>query len=189
MKIATFKVWWIFLLLFMACSGGENEPVEPVVPETPVVTPPQPEKVDTLKQEPIPKGEGYAWDIARKLGLGWNLGNQMDAHDKGVANETCWGNQPATQQTFNKLAEAGITIQYNRSVLLPAAEGAFTVRVVVFAVCRDDLGFLRSAFADEDALTVLSAVRSKNDLPLGAERTSMFGNLLRAGCEEKDEYQ
>ena len=109
MKIATFKVWWIFLLLFMACSGGENEPVEPVVPETPVVTPPQPEKVDTLKQEPIPKGEGYAWDIARKLGLGWNLGNQMDAHDNGVANETCWGNQPATQQTFNKLAEAGIT--------------------------------------------------------------------------------
>ena len=33
----------------------------------------------------------------------------MDAHDNGVANETCWGNQPATQQTFNKLAEAGIT--------------------------------------------------------------------------------
>ena len=115
MKIATFKVWWIFSFLLMACSGGGNEPVQPVVPETPevpetpVVTPPQPEKVDTLKQEPIPEGDGYAWDIAKKLGLGWNLGNQMDAYIDGVANETCWGNQPATQQTFNKLAQAGIT--------------------------------------------------------------------------------
>lgn len=177
---------WMFLLL-MACSGGKDEPVQPVVPETPAVTPPKQEKVDTLKLEttefkdigvsgktivvkyqasgevkahcgdvwikesssnssqksfliaanggnertaqitftlgkltekvtvtqqggePVKEGEGYAWDIARKLGLGWNLGNQMDAHNNGVADETCWGNGKATQQTFNKLAEAGIT--------------------------------------------------------------------------------
>lgn len=84
MKKATWIVWWIFLLV--ACSGGNEEPVQPVEPETPIkpappVEPPvQPGKVDTLKQEPVPKGEGYAWDIAKKLGLGWNLGNQLDAY-------------------------------------------------------------------------------------------------------------
>lgn len=43
------------------------------------------------------------------LGLGWNLGNQMDAHVRGVANETCWGNRRATQQTFDSLRAYGFT--------------------------------------------------------------------------------
>lgn len=43
------------------------------------------------------------------LGLGWNLGNQMDAHTNGVANETCWGNGKATQQTFTRLKQMGFT--------------------------------------------------------------------------------
>lgn len=69
------------------------------------------EKVTLVQQgcEPVKEGEGFPWEVARKLGLGWNLGNQMDAHNNGVANETCWGNQPATQQTFDNLAKAGIT--------------------------------------------------------------------------------
>jgi len=43
------------------------------------------------------------------LGVGWNLGNQMDAHVNGVADETCWGNKKATQATFNALRKAGFT--------------------------------------------------------------------------------
>ena len=81
---------WIFLVL-MACSGGNEgtlPPSEPVEPE---------------------ESKGYAWNVADKLGLGWNLGNQLDAHNDGIANETCWGNLAVTQQTFNKLKEAGIT--------------------------------------------------------------------------------
>lgn len=31
------------------------------------------------------------WTVAKSLGLGWNLGNQLDAHNSGVANETAWG--------------------------------------------------------------------------------------------------
>src|SRR5690554_150814 len=45
--------------------------------------------------------------VAHTLGMGWNLGNQLDAHANGTANETIWGNQAATQATFDKLAEAG----------------------------------------------------------------------------------
>ncbi len=43
------------------------------------------------------------------LGIGWNLGNQMDAYSNGVANETCWGNGKATQQTFDRLKEMGFS--------------------------------------------------------------------------------
>ena len=50
-----------------------------------------------------------AGDKDFSLGLGWNLGNQMDAHVRGVANETCWGNRPATQQTFDCLRAYGFT--------------------------------------------------------------------------------
>ena len=93
-----------FVLLAVACSGGNEEPVkpvEPIVPEEPVTPPVEP--------EPEEESKGYAWDVARKLGLGWNLGNQLDAHVDGMPDETCWGNGKTTQQTFNKLAEAGIT--------------------------------------------------------------------------------
>lgn len=48
-------------------------------------------------------------EIARSMGMGWNLGNQMDAHNNGIANETCWGNPKATPELFVKLKEAGIS--------------------------------------------------------------------------------
>ena len=41
------------------------------------------------------------------LGLGWNLGNQLDAINGGVSNETCWGNPAATQATFDAVKAAG----------------------------------------------------------------------------------
>lgn len=56
------------------------------------------------------KGENdYAWRVAQWLGLGWNLGNQLDAIMDGKSNETVWGNQPVTQRTFDRLAAAGFT--------------------------------------------------------------------------------
>jgi endoglucanase len=57
---------------------------------------------------PVP-GNNAAWKIARKLGLGWNLGNQMDAHSNGVAGETVWGNPVATRETFQGLKKKGFT--------------------------------------------------------------------------------
>ena len=48
-------------------------------------------------------------EVANSMGLGWNLGNQLDAHNSGYADETCWGNEKATQTTFDKLAELGFT--------------------------------------------------------------------------------
>ena len=58
--------------------------------------------------EPVPEPDGgVAWTIARKLGIGWNLGNHFDAHNNGVSGETLWGNPKATQATFDKVKAAG----------------------------------------------------------------------------------
>ena len=43
-------------------------------------------------------------DVAKALGLGWNLGNQLDCPDY----ETQWGNPRATQELFNALKANGI---------------------------------------------------------------------------------
>lgn len=45
--------------------------------------------------------------FAQTLGVGWNLGNNLDAHVDGVSVETSWGNQPATQKTFDAVKKAG----------------------------------------------------------------------------------
>jgi len=51
--------------------------------------------------------DNEAIQFAMSMGIGWNLGNQMDAHYDGVSYETGWGNKEATQQTFNGVAKAG----------------------------------------------------------------------------------
>lgn len=60
-----------------------------------------------------PEGPGtdfYApWDMLEKFGLGWNLGNQMDAYSNSVSGETAWGNPKATQATFDKAKAVGFS--------------------------------------------------------------------------------
>lgn len=53
-------------------------------------------------------GEVSSIEVARKMGLGWNLGNQFDAYNNGVADETAWGNKKATQATFDAAKNIGI---------------------------------------------------------------------------------
>lgn len=49
-----------------------------------------------------------AIDFAQTLGLGWNLGNNLDAWDaNGVAVETDWENGLATQTAFDAVAKTG----------------------------------------------------------------------------------
>ena len=63
------------------------------------------------KQRPM---DNEAIQFAMKMGIGWNLGNQMDAHYDGCSYEEGWGNKAATQQTFNGVAKAGF-----KSVRIP----------------------------------------------------------------------
>lgn len=69
-----------------------------------------------IKQDPDPvvpdqpetPAEGSV-AFAKSMGLGWNLGNQMDAWSNNTANETCWGNKKCTQATMDAVKAAGIT--------------------------------------------------------------------------------
>ena len=63
------------------------------------------------KQRPM---DNEAVQFCMSMGIGWNLGNQMDAHYNGCSYEEGWGNKAATQQTFNGVAKAGF-----KSVRIP----------------------------------------------------------------------
>lgn len=65
-----------------------------------------------VTEEPAQKVS--AIDFALSLGMGWNLGNNLDAHYDGVSQETGWGNPAATQKTFDAVAKAGF-----KSVRIP----------------------------------------------------------------------
>lgn len=77
-----------------ACSGADapqgGQTVDDQVPETGI-------------------GPQTAYEVAEWLGMGWNLGNQMDAHAGGVASETCWGNPETAQAAFDKVKAAGFS--------------------------------------------------------------------------------
>ena len=53
--------------------------------------------------------DNNAITLTRKLGYGWNLGNQMDAMVGGVSGETYWGNEKCTQATFDNLKSKGFS--------------------------------------------------------------------------------
>ena len=53
--------------------------------------------------------DNNAISLSRKLGYGWNLGNQMDAMVGGVSGETYWGNEKCTQSTFDNLKSKGFS--------------------------------------------------------------------------------
>ena len=120
-----FMILSVAALGFSSCSSDETKDptgTSSVTPEpepnpepnpTPTPTPtPQPSNqtitnkehstVTSLKEASTPS------DIVSALGMGWNLGNHMDAWLNEVANETCWGNPKTTQEAFNKIAASGI---------------------------------------------------------------------------------
>ena len=68
----------------------------------------------TTEKEPEDPGtderlSDVAWNLAAKLRLGWNMGNQMDATSGNMPSETAWGNPKCTQETFTNLKKAGFT--------------------------------------------------------------------------------
>ena len=69
-----------------------------------------------VSEDVIPEDDGSdAWKMAKKLSLGWNMGNHFDsfynytsAGDKFLwPAETIWGNDACTRATFTKLRSAG----------------------------------------------------------------------------------
>ena len=58
--------------------------------------------------------EVTAEEIANSIGMGWNLGNTLDAftigsdnHNEGLQTETCWGNPYTTEEMIEFIAKSG----------------------------------------------------------------------------------
>lgn len=94
--------------LLLVTIGLSCSPSTVINGETPDVTPePAPEPIPEIS----PSTVDMVYDA---LGLGWNLGNQLDAHADGVSDETCWGNPVVTQALFDSVRMAGF-----KSVRIP----------------------------------------------------------------------
>ena len=62
-----------------------------------------------VNPDPCEIGGANPREVALSMGVGWNLGNQMDAFVDEVSSETCWGNPPATQKLFDTLKSLGFS--------------------------------------------------------------------------------
>ncbi len=99
----------------LAACGGDAPIPEPETPETPEVpeTPEEPEP-------PVYSDNGWekAEQVIESMGLGWNLGNTLDACDYtkgfGAADwkswETCWGQSVTTPELMTMIKEAGFGV-------------------------------------------------------------------------------
>ena len=106
-----------FLILFsmilsLSASGCTGGAADNSGTSGPVALP------DSDDGEPAPDSQpgdpGAAYSMAAKLGMGWNLGNQLDAWtetDPGecTASETAWGNPAVTQEVFDAVRAAGFS--------------------------------------------------------------------------------
>ena len=81
-------------------DNNENQTEQPS--DNPVFSP-------WINTDPCQIGGTTPREVALSLGVGWNLGNQMDAHANGVSNETCWGNPATTQKLFDTLKSRGFS--------------------------------------------------------------------------------
>lgn len=114
------KKFRIFLGLVMMLSavatGCSQEPEkEDDIVVTPPAPDPDPEPDPEPQPEPGPEVRALTPDMVYEaLGLGWNLGNQMDAHANGKSSETCWGNPVVDQNLFDAVRKAGF-----KSVRIP----------------------------------------------------------------------
>ncbi len=100
----------------MACSEDEESkhdktenPQNQVSPDNPSDSSTNNQPDNNPEARPCKLGEATTPIAVRNaMGMGWNLGNQFDAYDNGVSSETAWSQPVCTQQTFNKVAAAGI---------------------------------------------------------------------------------
>ena len=100
------------LAITVSCSGKTHGTDVPPPPEVD----PNGNNGDTGGGKPEQKLDNDATRRTMQMGLGWNLGNQLDAYEESprsshylMPDETVWGNPKVTQQAITKVREAGFT--------------------------------------------------------------------------------
>lgn len=102
------------MIMTAACSGGNNSSVT--------------ESADSAAAQPAASHGG--WDeldsraITAAMGMGWNLGNQLEASSNRIPSETAWGNPTITEDLIKLVKEQGFgTVRIPVSYLGYIGEG------------------------------------------------------------------
>lgn len=102
------------MIMTAACSGGNNSSVT--------------ESADSAAAQPSASHGG--WDeldsraITAAMGMGWNLGNQLEASSNRIPSETAWGNPTITEDLIKLVKEQGFgTVRIPVSYLGYIGEG------------------------------------------------------------------
>ena len=105
------------LLLCLSCLAACSQTSKTVVVTKPTTSTSSTTTVTNASSDPqLP--DNQAVKRMKELGVGWNLGNQLDAlpdgfsdsdNEYGWPDETCWSNQKVTAQTFVKIRSYGFT--------------------------------------------------------------------------------
>lgn len=74
---------------------------------------------NTPTSTPDPGAGGGAVDFSRNMGVGWNLGNSLEA--MGPGNESAWGNPRVTQKLIDAVRKAGF-----KTLRVPVAWSSFS---------------------------------------------------------------
>lgn len=117
MRKLLFVILSISCISFFACGTEKNENEEIISQIPPDNSQEEEEENDNnvqnhspwINPDPCEIGGDTSREVALSLGVGWNLGNQMDAYNNGISNETAWGNPKATQALFDSLKAKGFS--------------------------------------------------------------------------------
>jgi len=63
-----------------------------------------------INKEPMSEKTAFEYFRDEKITTGWNLGDTLDAHEKGKSKETAWGNPKINQTLFFGVKEAGFDL-------------------------------------------------------------------------------
>ena len=126
-------------VMIALCAGCKNEPggsLDSSAPESTAdsgqgevsapETPGTPENSDTpsVPDEPREWHELSQTEITEAMGMGWNLGNQLEALSGGIPKETGWGNPIITEELLKLVSEQGFkTVRIPVSYLTHIGEG------------------------------------------------------------------
>ncbi len=114
----------VLSLSLAGCSGSENDNAgdADVTEETAAA-----EVTEEVTEAQSSHGE---WDeldqsaITEAMGMGWNLGNQLEASNAGIPSETAWGNPVITEELIKAVKAQGFsTVRIPVSYLLKIGEG------------------------------------------------------------------
>lgn len=94
----------VSMFLLVGCSSEketetENEPTETTAPSP----------TESPKDEPAEWHELGAEEITAAMGLGWNLGNQLEASKGGWPSEIAWGNPVISEELIKAVKEQGFS--------------------------------------------------------------------------------